>query len=68
MATTYKVQVGDEVRTATANEAAELDALNEVLNEQAKTKAESKSDKATARQAVLDRLGITADEATLLLG
>jgi hypothetical protein len=26
------------------------------------------ADKATARQAVLDRLGITADEAALLLG
>jgi hypothetical protein len=28
----------------------------------------TKTDKATARQAVLDRLGITADEAALLLG
>jgi hypothetical protein len=28
----------------------------------------TEADKATARQAVLDRLGITADEATLLLG
>jgi len=33
-------------------------------------KAETKAaaDKASARQAVLDRLGITADEAALLLG
>ena len=29
---------------------------------------QAKIDKATARQAVLDRLGITADEAALLLG
>ena len=37
---------------------------------QAESKAEAKAlaDKATARQAVLDRLGITADEAALLLG
>ena len=30
--------------------------------------AKAKKDKAIARQDVLDRLGITADEATLLLG
>jgi len=37
---------------------------------QAHVKAQEKiaSDKASARQAVLDRLGITADEAALLLG
>lgn len=37
---------------------------------QAHAKAQEKIalDKANARQAVLDRLGITADEATLLLG
>jgi hypothetical protein len=34
--------------------------------QKAKTKAET--DKAKAKQAVLDRLGITADEAALLLG
>lgn len=33
-----------------------------------KAQAEAEADKATARQAVLDRLGITADEAALLLG
>jgi len=30
--------------------------------------AKAQADKATAKQAVLDRLGITADEAALLLG
>ena len=37
---------------------------------QAESKAEAKAlaDKATAKQAVLDRLEITADEAALLLG
>ena len=32
------------------------------------TQAKVATDKAAARQAVLDRLGITADEAALLLG
>jgi hypothetical protein len=34
----------------------------------AKAEAKAQADKATAKQAVLDRLGITADEAALLLG
>tara|TARA_R110000868_G_scaffold241935_1_gene497489 strand:- start:172 stop:375 length:204 start_codon:yes stop_codon:yes gene_type:complete len=33
-----------------------------------KAQAKAAADKASARQAVLDRLGITADEAALLLG
>lgn len=33
-----------------------------------KAKAKAASDKAAARQALLDRLGITTDEAALLLG
>ena len=33
-----------------------------------KAQAKAQADKATAKQAVLDRLGITADEAALLLG
>ena len=33
-----------------------------------KAEAKAQTAKATARQAVLDRLGITADEAALLLG
>ena len=35
---------------------------------EAKAQAKAAADKATAKQAVLDRLGITADEAALLLG
>lgn len=34
---------------------------------EAKTRAKAEADRATARQAVLDKLGITADEAALLL-
>jgi hypothetical protein len=37
------------------------------LAEQAEREAEAAT-KATARQAILDRLGLTADEAALLLG
>jgi hypothetical protein len=35
---------------------------------EAEAQLQEKIDKASARQAVLDRLGITADEAALLLG
>ncbi len=40
---------------------AELKLVNDLVNK-------TQTDKATAKQAVLDRLGITADEAALLLG
>jgi len=35
---------------------------------EAKAQIKAQTDKAAAKQAVLDRLGITADEAALLLG
>ena len=35
---------------------------------EAKARAKAEADKATARQIVLDRLGITSDEAALILG
>jgi DNA-binding protein YbaB len=59
------VQTNEEiVRDATAEEIAqmELDAANSAA---AKVEAEVK---AAEKQALLDRLGITADEAKLLLG
>ena len=61
---TYKVQVDGIVRDATAEETAVLDARK--IAEAKKIKDEL--DTNTARQVVLDRLGITADEAALLLG
>ncbi len=61
---TYKVQVDDILRDATAEETAAINAVK--AQDKAETKAAA--DKASARQAVLDRLGITADEAALLLG
>lgn len=58
-------ETGEEiVRDATAEEIAqmELDAANEAAK---KVAIEAK---AAERQAILDRLGLTADEAKLLLG
>ena len=61
---TYKVQIDDVVRDATAEEAAAIDAQV--------AKAEAQADaiavKAAAREALLTKLGITAEEAQLLLG
>ena len=61
---TYKIQIDDLVRDATVEEAAVIDA--QVIAAQAQ--AEAKADKTLAKAALLDKLGITADEAALLLG
>jgi len=55
---------GAEHREMTDTEFAQYEA-DQITN---KVQAEAQADKATAKQAVLDRLGITADEAALLLG
>jgi hypothetical protein len=60
---TYKIQIDDVVRDATAEEAAVIDAR--IAATQAE--AEAKAARVIARQALLNRLGITADEAQLLL-
>ena len=60
---TYKVQVDDLVRNATSDEAAAIKA-----NEQREiAEVKSAADKSKAKAALCDRLGITADEAALLL-
>jgi ribosomal protein L9 len=61
---TYKIQIDDLVRDATSAEVAQIEAR------QAEEKAQAKAAKAkaAARQAVLDKLGLTADEAAALLG
>jgi DNA recombination-dependent growth factor C len=60
---TYKVQIDDEVRDATAEEIAEIEARQAAeLARQAEAEA-----KAQAKAELLERLGITADEAKLLL-
>jgi hypothetical protein len=60
---TYKIQIDDEVRDATADEIAEIEAREaEIETKQAEAEA-----RATQKAALLDRLGITEDEAKLLL-
>ena len=61
---TYKIQIDDLVRNATAAETAKIEAAQA----EAETEAEAKAAKIAARQAVLDKLGLTADEAAALLG
>jgi hypothetical protein len=63
MTMTYKVQIDDLVRDATADEAAAIDARHAETQAQ----AEAQIAKESARQAVLDKLGLSADEAALLL-
>jgi hypothetical protein len=61
---TYKIQIDDEVRNATKEEAAAIDA--QIAERE--TQAAAQAAKGAARQAVLDKLGLTADEAAALLG
>jgi len=59
-----QIQIGEIVRDMTDEEIAQLE--KDELDEQTRTQTEL--DKAQARQAVLDKLGLTADEAAALLG
>ena len=61
---TYKIQIDDLVRDATADEIAEIEARHA----EAQARADVEAAKAVARQAVLNKLGLTADEAAALLG
>ena len=61
---TYKIQIDDLVRDATANETAAIDAAHA----EAEAQAVAQAAKTEARKAVLDKLGLTADEAAALLG
>ena len=59
-----KIQHGDIIREATENE---IEAINAIKNDAIK-EAQSVEAKNKARQAVLDKLGLTTDEAAALLG
>ena len=61
---TYKIQIDDLVRNATPAEAAQIDAQQA----EAQAQLEAVETRAVARQAVLDKLDLTADEAAVLLG
>jgi hypothetical protein len=63
-----KIQIGETVRDMTDNEIAEHNQAFADIATQAEVEAKAETQRAKARQAVLDRLGITADEAALLLG
>ncbi len=59
-----KIQIGDEVRDMTEAELAQVAADQAELQAQ----AEASAAKVIAREALLIKLGITAEEAQLLLG
>jgi|Laugrespbdmm15sd_2_1035082.scaffolds.fasta_scaffold104026_2 uncharacterized membrane protein YqiK len=56
------------VREFTKSEIAELEKIQAEQNAQIAAEAAKAEAKATARKAILDRLGLTADEAAILLG
>ena len=61
---TYKIQIDDKVRNATADEAAQI----ELAQAEAQAQAEAVETKVATRQTVLNKLGLTADEAAALFG
>ena len=61
---TYKIQIDDLVRDATADEAAAIDA--QIADREAQATAQAA--KAAKKIAVLNKLGLTEDEAAALLG
>ncbi len=61
---TQQMQIGDIVRDMTADEIAN----HKTVIAEAETLVKDRAAKAKAKEALLDRLGITADEAQLLLG
>jgi hypothetical protein len=63
----FNIQTGEETITERDETAAEKKTRETKEKEIAALLAEAEA-KATARQAILDRLGLTADEAKLLLG
>lgn len=60
---TYKVQIDDEVRNASAEEIANIEAIAA----QTATKEAEIQARAEAKSALLAKLGITAEEANLLI-
>jgi hypothetical protein len=62
------VQIDDEVRPATEEELVKLTNQLELIAAQKLEEDRIAAEKAEAKTALLERLGITADEAALLLG
>ena len=63
----FNIQTGEETVIERDETAAEIKAREKLEADNAVAQAEAQA-KATARQAVLNRLGLTAEEAQLLLG
>jgi hypothetical protein len=61
---TYKIQIDGVVRDATSAEVAQIEARQA----EAQARADAAEAKQVARTALLDRLGLTEQEAQLLLG
>ena len=67
--TIYDCATGKTItRDMNADELAQLEADQAQAVKNAATQAKADATKAAARQAVLDKLGLTADEVTALLG
>ena len=62
---TIKIQVGDEVIELTGAEKAAFLADRVAINQRTKAEAD---EKAAAKQTILDRLGLSADELQTILG
>ena len=63
-----KIFDGETERNMTDDEIATMEYLQKSAKEGAVLQAKAQADKVAARQAVLDKLGLTADEVTALLG
>ncbi len=63
----FNIQTGEETITERDETAAETKARKAQEAQLAKLQAEAEAN-ATARQAIFDRLGLTAEEAAILLG
>ena len=61
---TYKIQIDNETRDATEAETKAIDKIKA----DALARGEAEAAQAAKRQAVLDKLGLSADEAQALLG
>ena len=67
--TIHNVATGETItRDFTANEIAEFEADKAKTDKDAADKTKADADKQAARQAVLGKLGLTANEVTALLG
>jgi hypothetical protein len=62
----YKIQIDDLVRNATADEAAQIEAGHAEAETQAEARAEAQAAKDAKKIAVLNKLGLTEDEAAAL--